>query len=287
MIDGHRVIDAHQHLWDLEAGEYSWLTPEAGPIHRSFAVEDAEPLVAASGVDHVVLVQAAGTLADTRAMVDVADHWDRVVGIVAWAPLVHERETAAVLEDYAQDPRIVGIRHQNHDEPDPDWLLREDVGRGLALVERSRLAYDVIAVVPRHLELVPLLAERFPELPLVIDHLAKPPVGRGDLAGWAEALHRAAVHPQVSAKLSGLDTAAGPGYTAADLRPALDIALEEFGPARLMFGTDWPVSDLADGYARWWDVLGELLAPLSAPERASILGGTAADVYRIQQEVTA
>ncbi|MFD1858423.1 hypothetical protein EHW97_04705 [Aeromicrobium camelliae] len=287
MIDGLRVIDAHQHLWDLETGEYSWLTPEAGAIYRSFQVEDAEPLVAASGVDDIVLVQAAGNLADTRAMIGAADRWERVVGIVAWAPLTDEAATAQVLEEYATDRRIVGVRHQNHDEPDPDWLVRADVARGLARVEQAGLSYDVIAVVPRHLELVPVLAERFPELRLVIDHLAKPPLAAGDLREWEASLRRAAAYPQVTAKVSGLDTAAAPGYTAADLRPALDIALECFGAERLMFGTDWPVSVLGGGYARWWEVLCELLEPLTTEERAAILADTAAAVYRITQEVPA
>lgn len=287
MIDGLRVIDAHQHLWDLGSGEYPWLTPEAGAIYRSFHVEDAEPLVAASGVDDVVLVQAAGNLADTRAMIAAADRWDRVVGIVAWAPLTDDAATAEVLERYATDRRIVGIRHQNHDEPDPDWLLRPDVARGLARVEHTGLAYDVIAVVPRHLELVPVLAERFPQLRLVIDHLAKPPLATNDLRQWEASLRRAAAYPNVTAKVSGLDTAAAPGYTAADLRPALDIALDAFGADRLMFGTDWPVSILGGGYARWWEVLCELLAPLTTEERAAILAETAAAVYRIKQEVPA
>lgn len=277
---GHRVVDSHQHFWDLDANEYAWLTPDFGAIHRSFGVDDVADDAAACGVDGVVLVQAAPSYEDTDAMLAIAERWRLVVGVVGWVPLDRPAEAAGVLERYAADPRVVGVRHQVHDEPDPDWLLRDDVAQGLDLVARFGLTYDVVATIPRHLEHVPELARRHPGLRLVIDHLAKPDIAGGNRQPWADLLTEAAAHQQVSAKLSGLDTAADPHrYRARDLRPYLDHALESFGAGRLMFGSDWPISVLAGGYRRWFEVVCELLAELSADERASVLAGSAERFY--------
>ncbi len=282
MIDGIRVVDAHQHLWNLDSGDYSWLSPALGPINRSFDASDAEPLAAAAGVDDVVLVQAAATIADTEAMIAAADTWSRVAGIVAWAPLADHDALPGILERWTDDPRIVGIRHLMHDEADPDWVVREDVGAGLSLLERHGLSFDVVAVLPRHLEHVPTLARRHPELRIIIDHLAKPPIGSASWDPWSGLLAEAAAFPNVSAKISGLDTACDPAnYTADAIQPYIDHALTHFGAARLMFGSDWPVSVLAGGYQRWWSTVRELLAALSPAERGAILGGTARSVYRL------
>jgi L-fuconolactonase len=286
MTERFRVIDAHQHFWDLAKVDYPWLTTELGSIHRTFDVADVEPDVAASQVDDVILVQAAGSYADTDAMIAIADRWERVVGIVAWLPLEDPAEAARALERYRRDSRIVGIRHQIHDEPDPDWILQDSVFEGLRLVERAGLAYDVVSVLPRHLEHVPRLAAAFPNLQVVIDHLAKPAIADRGWEPWASLLTAAAAAPNVTAKLSGLDTAAGPDYGASDLEPYVQHALAQFGADRLMFGSDWPVSTLAGGYARWWDVVAEVLVPLTVDERTAIYAGTAARVYAInpQQE---
>ncbi|MDT9592276.1 amidohydrolase family protein [Nocardioides zeae] len=284
MIHGRRVLDAHQHFWQLGPGAYRWLTPEAGDLHADFGVADVEPHAAAAGVDDVVLVQADPTRADTDAMLAVADAWSRVVGVVGWAPLDDPGGLAAALEAYAADPRVVGLRHQIHDEPDPDWVVRPEVLAGLAEVAAAGLTYDVVAVLPRHLEHVPTLAARHPGLRIVVDHLAKPPVADKGWDPWAELLRQAAAHPNVTAKLSGLDTAAAPGYGVGDLAPYVEHALEVFGPERLMFGSDWPVSVLAGGYARWWEVVGELVAPLTEDEQVAVLGGSARGFYGIEEK---
>lgn len=282
MFEGIRVVDAHQHFWDLESGGYPWLVPAYGPIYASFGVADVEPLADAAGVDDVVLVQSDDTLADTEAMVAIADEWSRVRGIVAWAPLTDDAALPAVLEEYADDSRIVGIRHLMHTEPDPDWVVSEPVGKGLAALERAGLSYDVVAVLPRHLEHVPTLAQRYPDLRLVIDHLATPPIAAGGWEPWSESIAAAAAFPNVSAKISGLGTACSPDdYTAKAIQPYVDHALTHFGADRLMFGSDWPVSVLAGGYAKWWATLGEVLAGLSHDELTAVLGGTARDIYRL------
>jgi len=276
------VIDAHQHFWDPATGGYPWLTPDAGPIYRAYGPDDAEPLLEGAGVDRCVLVQAADSYADTDSMLAVADRWPRVAAVVGWVPLMRPAEAADALDRYRADPRFVGIRHLIHDDPDPDWLLRPEVAEGLALLAERGLSFDVVAVLPRHLEHVPVLAEAHPELRLVIDHLAKPPIAAGEWEPWASLLATAARFPNVATKLSGLDTAADPAhYGAGDLRRYLDHAIDCFGTDRLLFGTDWPISELAGGYERWWEIVGELVEPLPTGEREAILGGNAQRWYRI------
>ncbi|MEU4832897.1 amidohydrolase family protein [Streptosporangium sp. NPDC023615] len=276
------VVDAHQHFWNLETGSYPWLTPEAGPIHRTFTPEELLPQLAAAGVERTVLVQAADTYADTDAMLAQADAHDFVAAVVGWVPLHRPDEAAEALERYRRHPGFAGVRHLIHDDPDPDWLIREPVVEGLGLLAAAGLPFDVVAVLPRHLEHVPVLAERVPGLRLVIDHLAKPPIREKGWEPWASLITRAAEHPGVYAKVSGLNTAAdAETWTAEDLRPYVDHALEVFGPDRLMFGSDWPVAVLAGDYAKVWRETGVLLAGLTEADRAAVLGGTATRFYGI------
>jgi L-fuconolactonase len=279
-----RVVDAHQHFWDIEAVDYPWLTPDAGPIHRTYGWDDLEPLLAGTDVDTTVIVQSANSHEDTEAMLAASDKHPTIAAVVGWVDLTDPDAAAAALDRYADEPRVVGIRHLIHDEPDPDWLLRDTVQQSLGLLAARGLTYDVVAVLPRHLEHVPTLAERHPELRLVVDHLAKPPIKDGGWEPWASLLARAATYPNVFAKVSGLNTAADPEtWTAGDLRPYVDHALEHFGAARLMYGGDWPISVLAGGYAKVWRETQTLLAPLDEHDRARILGGTAVDFYRIPE----
>ncbi|WP_422771101.1 amidohydrolase family protein [Plantactinospora sp. WMMC1484] len=276
------VVDAHQHLWDLELVDYPWLTAEYGPIFRTFTEADAEPVLAAAGVRHTVLVQSMDSYADTDHMLTVADRWSRVAAVVGWVPLDRPDEAAEALDRYTGDPRFVGVRHLIHEEADPDWLRRPAVQDGLALLAERGLSFDVVAVLPRHLEHLPWLAERHPTLRMVIDHLGKPPVAGRGWAPWADLLRAAAGSPTVHAKLSGLNTAAEwQSWTADDLRPYVDHALAVFGPDRLMYGGDWPVALLAGDYPKVWRETNRLLEPLGEADRARILGGTAVDFYRI------
>jgi len=277
------IVDAHHHLWDLSRGiAYPWLTPALGPIHRSFAGDDLAPLLAAEGIDRTVIVQCANSHEDTDYLLEQADAYPFIAGVVGWAPLLEPEACAATLERRCDDAHFKGVRHLVHDEPDPDWLARPEVTASLKLVASHRLPLDVPAVYPRHLQHVARLARALPDLLLVIDHLAKPPFRREPLERWAELLRAAAAQPNVVAKLSGLDTAVGaPDWTAEELRPAFDVALDAFGPHRLLAGSDWPVSVLGGGYARVWEATDALLAPLSESERAAILAGTATRVYRL------
>jgi L-fuconolactonase len=272
-------VDAHQHFWDLESGGYSWPTAAEAAIHRTFRPEDLAPDLRSAGIDATVVVQATNSLADTDAMLDAAKRHPWIAGVVGWLPLADR--PAAERELDARRGRLCGVRHLIHWEADPEWLLRTNVRAGLDLLAEQRLPFDVVAVFPNHLPLVPRVADAHPDLVLAIDHLAKPPFRSEGWDRWVEAMQGAADCPTVYAKVSGLDTAAGPGWTVDELRPAWDVALEAFGTERLMFGSDWPVCRLVSSYGEVVSATRELTAELSPSERDRVLGGTAIEVYRL------
>jgi L-fuconolactonase len=227
-----------------------------------------------------VLVQTVNTIRDTESMLAAAAGNPWIGAVVGWLPLT-DPDAAEVALDERFHGRLSGVRHLIHREPDPDWLVRPSVDAGLAFLERHGLPFDIVAVFPDHLRHVPTIADRHPDLILVIDHLAKPPIRGPGWATWRAELRSAAERPNVIAKLSGLDTAAGPGWTPDELRPAVDVALEAFGPGRLMFGSDWPVCRLVSTYGQVVEAAMSLVGDLSTSEQAAILGGTAARIYRI------
>ena len=276
-------IDAHQHFWGLGKVDYPWLTPSHyAAIHRDFEPEDLEPLLRAAGIAHTITVQAANSLADTDAMLARADRHAWIAGVTGWIPLLQPQAAEHALERYGRHPAFRGVRHLVHDEPDPDWLLRAPVWESLALVAERGVVFEIPAVFPRHLIHVPALAEALPALKLVIDHLAKPPIAAGELEPWATQLAAAATYPNVYAKVSGLNTAADPErWSAADLLPFVDVALERFGPDRLMFGSDWPVCLMAGDYEQVWRATLQVLEGAPRATHDAVLGGTASTLYRL------
>jgi L-fuconolactonase len=279
------VIDAHQHCWDPAAVDYDWLGPELAPINRAMGFAELAPELDAAGVDYTILVQSADSRADTDYMFRVAALEPRVAAIVGWVPLDHPDVVEVHLDELCGRPGFVGVRSLIHNQADADWLLRPRVQQGLRALAARGLTFDVVAVFPRHLQHVPVLAQRHPELRIVIDHLAKPPCTRDadQFRRWRELIVEAARGPMVHAKVSGLYPPHGDptDWSATELGPVFDVALDAFGAERLMFGGDWPISVLAGGYSRVWAALSELFAGLSADERAAILGVTAASFYRI------
>jgi L-fuconolactonase len=282
------VIDAHLHLWDTRRQHYAWLQrPENSAINRVFGFEDFRSQAAATPVERAVLVQADDTAGDTEAMFEVAAAHPEIAGVVAWVPLDRPAEAASQLDRLTARPGFAGIRNLIHDQPDPDWLLRPSVGEGLALLEQRNVPFDVISVLPRHLSHVSALSQRYPALRLVLDHLAHPPLGDAQSAGakqWQALITAAASNPLVFAKVSGLYPPAPLGsWTADDIRAVVEFALELFGPDRLMFGSDWPVAELAGGYVKVWSELSTIFDQLPAAERAAVLGGTAIRCYGLKR----
>ncbi len=274
-------VDTHQHFWNLDLVEYSWLIPAYGPLYRTYGPQELEPQLKSAGIDKTVLVQSANSYADTNYMLAQADKFDWIGAVIGWVPLWNPREAAHMLDTkYGRHPKFRGMRHLIHEEQDTEWLLWDMVLEGLKLFEERQLVFEVVAVYPNHLKLVPTLAEKLPGLTLVIDHLAKPPIKDKVMGEWAEQMAAAAVYPNVYAKVSGLNTAADWNtWTAADIKPYIDFAREKFGAERLMFGSDWPVAVLAGDYQKVWGATQEAIAGYSTDEQAAILGGTATRVY--------
>jgi L-fuconolactonase len=278
------AIDAHQHFWNPERVPLPWLRADHAAIARAFEPAELEPQLAASNVIATILVQSACADADTELMLEYAARHDWIAAVVAWLPLADPQRVIERLEQLGRQPKIRGIRHLIHDEPDPHWVLRPAVLEGLALVEAAGLVLELPAVFPRHLEDVPQLAERFPALPIVIDHLGKPPLGRDDFSLWAQQLQTAAEYPNVNAKISGLNTALDrPDWGATDLTPAIEVALRVFGPDRLLCGSDWPVSLLNDGeYQRIWAETRRALQVVAPDDAGTLLHATARRLYQLE-----
>jgi L-fuconolactonase len=276
------IVDGHQHFWDLDRVAYPWLVPAYGPIYRSFHPAELEPQLREAGVGRTVLVQSANSFEDTDAMLAHAEAHDWIGAVVGWVPLEDPGAAAAALDDrYLARAAFRGVRHLNHEEVDPDWLVRASVLEGIRELETRGLVYEVVAVHPLHLGHVPTLATTFPDLRIVVDHLAKPPVGTGELGAWERDLRRAAAHPNVSAKVSGLNTDGS--WSQEDVTRVIGIAVEAFGPTRLMFGSDWPVAILGGDYASVWGHTRRALDDLgiAGADRDAILGGTATSTYGI------
>ncbi|MBC9713789.1 amidohydrolase family protein [Streptomyces sp. TRM66268-LWL] len=276
------VVDAHHHVWDLAVRDQDWITgPELAPIRSDFILADLEPEARAAGVSATVLVQTVTVAEETPEFLALAASSDLVAGVVGWTDLTAPgvADELARLRELPGGAHLVGIRHQVQGEPDPDWLLRPDVRRGLAAVAAAGLAYDLV-VQAHQLPACVKAAVGLPELTFVLDHLGKPPIARGEVEPWAGDLCALAALPNTVAKLSGLVTEADwARWTVRDLRPFAETALEAFGPSRLMFGSDWPVCRLAASYGEVLDSARELTATLGAGERDEVFSGTARRIY--------
>ncbi|HUN05313.1 MAG TPA: amidohydrolase family protein [Aggregatilineales bacterium] len=274
-------VDTHQHFWNLAQVEYSWLVPEYGPIYATFEPKDLAPQVKAAGIDKTVLVQSANNYADTASMLVHADYNDWIGAVIGWVDLLDPAKTEADLSIFMKHPKFRGMRHLIHTEPDPDWVIQPVVIESLKVLAHHKMIFEVVAVFPNHLKHVPTLAEKVPELTMVIDHLAKPPIKDKGMSPWSDQLKAAAASPNVYAKISGLNTAAAADWSAADLQPYIDYAVDCFSPARLMFGSDWPVCILAGDYNQVWTETNQALSKYNPAEQAAILGNTAQAVYRL------
>ena len=275
-------IDAHQHFWQVERGDYFWLTPALEPLYRDFQPDDLAPLLAAAGVERSLLVQAAQTVAETEYMLSLAEAADFIAGVVGWVDF-ESPQAPDELARLAETPALKGLRPMIQDIADPDWMLHPALAPAYAALTSAGLVFDAL-VKPPHLANLITLVDRHPEMTAVIDHGAKPDIGGwapgGPEAGtWAAQMRALAERPQISCKLSGLVTEASPDWTLDDLRPYVEVILEAFGPRRVLWGSDWPVLLLAGDYPRWRAATDQLLAELSDDERDQVLGGTAARVY--------
>jgi len=273
------IVDSHQHFWDPAAAEYRWMTDEVAPIRRRFMPEDLAPLLAAAGVDATVLVQARLDLEETRELLRLAAATEFVAGVVGWVDLTGEDlpDTLAELKRGEGGRKLVGIRHQVHDEPDPRWLLRPDVQRGLRAVGEAGLVYDLL-LRPRELPAALEAVRVLDGLSFVIDHIAKPRIAAGPHdEEWERGLAPFAHIDNVSCKVSGLVTEAGwRSWRREDLAPYVERVVEWFGEVRLLFGSDWPVCLLAATYQQVYEAARALLPSENA------FGANAIRVYGLE-----
>jgi L-fuconolactonase len=278
------IVDAHHHLWDLGVRDQDWITgPDLAPLRRDFLLGDFQPLADANGVAASVVVQTVTVPEETPELLALAAASDLIAGVVGWtdltAPDIADR--IAALTEGPGGGKLVSLRHQVQNEPDPDWLTRPDVLRGLAAVAQAGLVYDLVITAGQFGQAI-RAAAAVPGLRFVLDHLGKPLIASGRTEPWAADLRRLAALPNTVAKLSGLVTEADwHQWKVADLRPYGDAALDAFGPARLMFGSDWPVCTLAASYLDVLATARDLTAELSPAEREAVFSGTANAVYRL------
>ncbi|MDT0469545.1 amidohydrolase family protein [Streptomyces gibsoniae] len=278
------TVDAHHHVWDLSVRDQDWITGSAlAPLRRNFTLADLAPEARAAGVDRTVLVQTVTVAEETPEFLALAEEHPLVAGVVGWTDLTEPgvAETLARLRALPGGAHLRGIRHQVQGEPDPEWLLRADVRRGLAAVADAGLVYDLV-VLPRQLPACARAAAANPGLTFVLDHLGKPPIASGALEPWASQVRALAALPNTVCKLSGMVTEADwTAWTPADLRPYADTVLDAFGPERIMFGSDWPVCTPAASYGEVLRTAEQLTQGLGADDRAQVFEGTARRVYRL------
>jgi L-fuconolactonase len=286
MTNGAPRIDAHQHFWDPARASYPWMVGAAlDPIRRAFTPEDLAPELAAESISGTVLVQTISSLDETREFLGLAARWDFIWGVVGWvdltAPTVGDDLDALAAAPGGE--RLVGIRHQVHDEDDPEWLRRPDVRRGLSEVQARGLRYDLL-VRAREIPAAVDTVAAFDNLQFVLDHIGKPRIVDGQDHEWQERMPALAVLPNVAVKLSGMVTEADwASWTPADLRRFTEPIVEWFGIERLMFGSDWPVCLLATSYRGVVSGLEQALGQLSVGDKARIFGLNAQRLYGLRQ----
>lgn len=276
------IVDSHQHFWQVGQFDYPWMSPEVGVLCRDHLPPQLEPLLNRSGVRQTVLVQASNSVTETRWLLNLAARYSFIAGVVGWVDLT-ATNVDEQLREFASDAHFKGVRHLVESEPQDDWLEQPVVLGNLQALAAGGVAYDLL-VHPRHLKYAMKVAATCPDLNLVVDHLAKPPIASKELDDWARALKPLAAHRNVWCKLSGLVTEADwANWRTEDLRPYVDKALEYFGPDRLMFGSDWPVCLLAASYEQVLEAAQTLTSELTDDERQKVFAGNATAFYGLAE----
>jgi len=273
-------IDSHQHFWKYDRAQHVWMTDAMDVLRRDYLPGDLEPLLQAAGFEGTVAVQARQMVEETEWLLGLAKQYDFIKGVVGWVDL-RSPKLREQLEKVTADPKLVGVRHVVHDEPDDDFMLRPAFREGIAQLAEFNLTYDLL-LFPRHLPVAVKLVREFPERPFVVDHLAKPAIRDVGVSPWQEDLRRLAEFPNVCCKLSGLVTEAKwKQWQAGDFHRYLDIVIAAFGTERVMIGSDWPVCTLSGDYASTMRIVTDYAQQFSAPVRNAILGGNCARFYHL------
>ena len=281
-----KIIDTHIHVWNFDKAAYTWLEGNATILNRTYDIAELEQEKEAAGVTEGILVQAANNTADTAWMLELANKHDWITGVVGWLPLMDTEATVGLLEEqYVKNRYFTGVRHLIHDEPDTTWLLQPAVINSLQVLANNDIPFDIVGVLPAHIETVLKVAEKVPGLKMVFDHLNQPPIKHKEKFGvWGELMRLAAGHTNFYAKISGLGTASGDAenWTAENIKPYVAFVLEHFGTDRCFCGGDWPVSLLAGSYKKAWDNYRKVISELLDKEQAGkILYDNAKQFYKV------
>ena len=281
-----RIIDTHVHIWDLEKAQYPWLQVDSSILNRTWLIEEIENDRKVAGVSAGVLIQASGNIKDTELMLETAYRTDWIYGVVGWLPLKDAKTTQRLLEErFLKEKYFKGVRHQIHDEKDTRWLLQPAVIESLKLLASFDIPYDVVGILPLHIETVLEVADRIPGLRMVFDHLNWPPIPTKEKFGkWGELMKIAAQHKNLYAKISGLGTASGnfQDRTLEDIKPYVEFVLQHFGTERCFCGGDWPVSMLANSYIETWQITKDILNDmLDDEEKDNVLFSNANKFYKL------
>jgi len=272
------VIDSHHHFWHYDPAAYNWIDESMQVIRRDFLPEHLQTEIATVGVDGVVSVQARQSIQETEWLLELSKKHDFIKGIVGWVDLVSPA-VEAQLDRFVSNPKLKSVRHVVQGEPDENFILREDFGRGIRLLSKYGLAYDLL-ILERHLPPTIQFVDRHPDQIFILDHVAKPRIKEHAIKAWTRNLRELARRSNVYCKISGMVTEADYAvWTEDQLHPFFDVALEAFGPKRLMFGSDWPVCVVACSYSRWFGLVSSWIRSLTLAEQARILGGTATEAY--------
>lgn len=274
------MIDAHQHFWRLVDREGHWPPADLRMIYRDFEPKDLKPILDGNGIDGTVLVQTLPNQADTEFMLDLADQHPFILGVVGWVDL-KDVDAPAQIARLARHSKLKGLRPMLQSLPDDDWIDDPALQPAIAAMRQHQLTFDAL-VLPRHLPGLTRFARRFPELPIVIDHAAKPFIAAQVLEPWRTQMNDLAALPNVHCKLSGLLTEAGSNTDVTSLAPYMQAVLSAFSPQRLMWGSDWPVLRLAGDYAAWLAQCLDFCKALFPEDREAIFGGNAARFYRLK-----
>jgi len=273
------MIDSHQHFWRYNEEEYGWIDPSMSVLRRDFLPEELLRL----GVEHTVAVQTRQSLEETRWLLSLAKEYPMIRGVVGWAPLISP-DVGAVLEELAEDRRLRGVQHALQIEADDRYMLREDFNRGIELLGRLSLRYDILigqTQLPQTIKLV----DRHPNQIFILDHVASPRIYANEIEPWRKNMKELGRRSNVFCKISGMATEArNPAWLPRTLRPYFDAAVEAFTPRRLMFGSDWPVCLLASEYHRWMQTVRDWAGDFSGVEKYQLFGATCSDAYGLDAQ---
>ncbi|MEO6733610.1 MAG: amidohydrolase family protein [Ferruginibacter sp.] len=261
-----KIIDTHVHIWDFNRASYEWLKNDQSILNRNFLIDEYDIARKEVGITEAVLVQAANNFEDTDHMLEVAAKYEWVTGVVGWLPLMNPEQTWNALEDkYFENPFFKGVRHLIHDEPDAKWLLQPTVMESLKALAANNLTYDLVGILPQHIETAIEVSAKVPGLKMVFDHINQPPISTKEKFGvWGELMKEAAGNPNLYVKISGLGNTSKnfDNWTVADIQPYVEYALEKFGAERCFCGGNWPVSLLAGSFTKTWKAYIEVIQNL-------------------------